>query len=800
MFSASTKTWAYKALLALVALTLAALLTGCGLATDSENVGEVSQAVCTGITASVNTTSPKPAGTQITVTATAATCAGGETAEYRFLWFQDGTSNYGFIRDYAPGLSAVWNTTGFASGKYQIVAYARHVGYPYSYESYAYVPNGFVIGNSCNVMNSFTTSPTSPQGVGTQVSLTASATCTGGTAQYRFAYLAPGASSYVDVGPFGAATQNWNTTGLPPGRYSLIAYARAAGSQSSQESYLYNSYSLGAVCTGASFSASPPSPQAIGTNITLTGTASCATPEFRFSYRLNGNSTWITIGSGGDSTSPQTWSTTGLASGLYNLLVEARSVGNVGPFESANTMNFAVGSTCSSVTESASPASTSAVGTQVTLTGNASCSGGATAEYRYKYQTGGGAYALLRDYGPAAFVWDTTLFASGIYSILVEARAAGSAGQPESAFAFGYTLSAAYGTQVNSGGGSHHACARVSNGMVRCWGQNDFGQLGNGTVSASSSSPVTVSGLTNVLQVATGASHSCAVLTDNTVRCWGLNSTGQLGNGNTTSSSIPVVATGLANVTALSLGDYHSCGLLSTGGISCWGKNNSGQTGTTPVGASYQVVPTATAITSGATAVSAGGFHTCAIVGGGLKCWGDNTSGQLGTAGVPAQNSVTPLDVPGLTSGVTSVSSGDLHVCAVASGAVQCWGDNQFGQLGNGASSLTPTTSPGGVAGLAGVVEVASGLVFSCARLSDQTIKCWGRNTEGEIGDGTTADKFSPTSVSGISTATSLTAGGVSACSILANNQTRCWGYGGFGGLGNGSTSDALTPVVVVYP
>jgi len=797
MFSASTKTWAHRALLAILTLTLAGALSGCG--SSEENLGELTQNACTGITASASPASPNPAGTQVTVTATPATCAMGETPEYRFLWFKDGTSLSGTIRDFGPGLSAVWDTTGLASGKYYIVAYARRVGYPYSFESYAYVPNGYQIGNACNVMNTFTVSPTSPQNVGTQVSLTASATCSGGSAEYRFAYQAPGSSTYTYVGPYGAATQNWNTTGLPTGNYSLIAYARAAGGTSVLESYMYNSYSLGAVCSGASFSASPTSPQPIGTTITLTGTASCASPEFRYAYRLNGNSTWILIGSGAFGPSAQGWNTTGLASGLYNLRVEARSVGNLGMAESTNVINFAVGSTCSSVTSSANPPTPAAVGTQVAITGNATCSGGATAQYRYSYQTGA-TYTLLRDYGPAAFVWDTSSFASGAYLILVEARATGSSGQPESTFAFGYTLSAAYGTQANSGGGSHHACARVSNGMARCWGQNDFGQLGNGTTSASSSNPVTVSGLTNVLQVATGASHSCALLTDGTVRCWGLNTTGQLGNGSTTSSATPVVATGLTGVAAISLGDYHSCALLSTGGISCWGKNSSQQTGTTPVGVTYQVAPTATSITSGATAVSAGGFHTCAIVSGGLKCWGDNTSGQLGTAGVPAQNSQAPLDVPGLTSGVTSVSSGELHVCAVVGGTVQCWGDNTYGQLGNGATSTTPTTSPAAVPGLSGVANVASGFVFSCARLSDQTVKCWGRNVEGEIGDGTGVDRLSPTSVSGITTATSLTAGAVSACAIVSNNQTRCWGYGGFGALGNGSTSNALSPVVVAYP
>jgi len=806
MLSACTKTRVLRAFLALFALTIAGLLAGCGATSDSEqNLGEVRQNVCTGVKLSATPTGPQAAGVMVTLTASNISCGGGQSAQYLFRWFKAGSALSGTIQDWSASATASWNTTGLASGDYQVIVYARAAGTTAGFDSYSYLTGDYLLGNVCNFTSSFTTSPASPQPVGTSINLTAAATCTGGTAQYRFAYNAPGTSNYVDVGSgWGAATQSWSTTGLPTGSYNLIVYSRAAGNTSSWESYKYTTFSLGAAASlcssGTTISASPTAPQPVGAMITLTGTSTCSAPQFRFSYRLKGNSTWILTGLSAYSSSPQTWNTTGLASGTYELMVEARNTGNVGQSESTAVIaNYGIGSTCGSVALSDSPHRLSTVGAQVTFTGNATCSSGAMAEYRYSYSQNGGAYTLLRTYGPAAYVWDTSTSAATNYAILVEARAVGSTG-PDSQFAIPYTLSGAYGTQINSGGGSHHACARVSNGMARCWGQNDFGQLGNGTTSASSSSPVTVTGLTNVLQVATGASHSCALLTDTTVRCWGLNTKGELGNGSTTNSSTPVVATGLTGVVALSLGDYHSCALLSSGGITCWGSNSSLQTGTSAPGAAYQVVPTATAITSGATAVSAGGFHTCALVGGGVKCWGDNTSGQLGTGGTPAQNSVAPLDVPGLTSGVTSVASGELHVCAVVGGAVQCWGDNSFGQLGNGAISATPTTSPAVVPGLSGVAEMASGLVFSCARLTNQTVKCWGRNTEGEIGDGTTVDRLSPTSVSGISTATSITVGGVSGCALLSNSQTACWGYGGFGGLGNGSTSNALTPVVVAYP
>jgi alpha-tubulin suppressor-like RCC1 family protein len=804
MLSASTKTGAFKALLAVVALTLAGLLTGCGAMSDAEeSFGEISQSVCTGVKLAATPLGPQAVGTQVTLTASNITCGGGQTAEYMFRWFKEGSSTSGTIRAYATGTSTVWNTTGLASGTYQVIVYARAVGSTAAFESTAYLAPNYLIGNVCNFTSSFTSSPTSPQPVGTSINLTAAATCTSGAAEYRFAYNPPGTSTYTSIGGFGAATQTWNTTGLPTGAYNLIVYARGVGNTSTYESYKYSTFNLGAggsVCsTGTSLSASPPSPQPLNSTITLTGASTCSAPQFRFSYRANGNSAWILTGLSAFSSSPQTWNTTGLPSGTYNLLVEARNTGNIGQAESTAVINYSIGSTCSSLSLSPSPAGPSIVGTQVTLTGNATCSSGATAEYRYSYSQNGSTYTSLRGYGPAAYVWDTTNFASGGYVILAEARAVGSTGLPESTAAISYALTPAYATQANSGGGSHHACARASNGGVRCWGANDFGQLGTGSASALSSSPVIVNGLNNVTAVATGYRHSCAVLTDNTVRCWGSNQFGQLGNNSMADSFTPVAASGLSNAVAITAGEYHSCVLTSAGGVTCWGRNAQLQAGT---GVSDPVlVPTVGAggVTTGATAVVAGGFHTCAIVGGALKCWGDNSLGQLGTGGTP-QNTKDATQVPGLTSGVTSVGSGDVHVCAAVGGGVQCWGDNTYGQLGNGTTSMTPSTSPAAVSGLSGVAEVASGFVFSCARLSNQTVRCWGRNAEGEVGDGTGVDRLSPAAVSGISTATAITTGALNGCALLANNTTRCWGYGGLGGLGNGSSADALSPVLVALP
>lgn len=798
MSSAWTKTGTFKALLSLLLLTVG-FLTGCSADTGSgENLGEISENLCTGVKLAAAPAGPKPVGTMVSLTASNAVCGGGQTAEYRFLYLREGTTTPVQIRAYGASATTIWNTTGLPSGTYQLLVYARAVGATAAYESVGYASPNYLLGNVCNSLTSFTTSPTSPQSSGTTIQLTALASCTGGTAEYRFAYQAPGSSTYTYIGAFGPATQSWNTTGLPGGAYNLIAYARASGNTSTGESYKYASYQLGSTCSGATINAAPASPQPVGAMITLTGGATCGSPQFRFSYRANGSPTWIPIG--GFGAAMQTWNTTGLASGVYNLLVEVRQTGNLGGAETTAVISsYAIGNTCSTVTLSANPPSPSSVGTQVTLTGTATCAGTAIAEYRFSYKpTGSPTYTLLRDYGSATYVWDTSTFAVGSYPLFVEARTIGSSGPPESSALSVYQLTAKYISQANAGLGNH-VCARVSNGQAVCWGANDVGQLGNGMTSPSSSTPVTVSGLNTVVAVASGGFHSCALLSNNTVTCWGENSDGQLGNNSTTPSPTPVVASGLTDAIAISAGTFHTCALRSGGTISCWGNNSYLQTGTTTDGTLKQLVPTAAAGVSGATAVAAGGFHTCAIASGGVRCWGDNSLGTLGTGGTPTR-SKDALPVPGLTSGVTSLSSGDSHVCAAVGGAVQCWGDNTYGQLGNGVASATPSTSPAAVPGLNGVSQIAAGFVFSCARLTNSTVKCWGRNGEGEVGDGTGVDKFAPTLVSGITTATSVTAGSTMACAVLTGNVTRCWGFGGSGALGNGGVGNALAPVSVSFP
>jgi len=239
--------------------------------------------------------------------------------------------------------------------------------------------------------------------------------------------------------------------------------------------------------------------------------------------------------------------------------------------------------------------------------------------------------------------------------------------------------------------GAYFSCALTTNGDVRCWGINNFGQLGDGT-NTHSKLPVDVSGLgSGATAVGAGYEHACAVTAAGGVRCWGQNVYGQLGDGSTTNSNTAVDVVGLASgVAAVSAGLRHTCALTTSGGVKCWGSNDQGRLGDGSF-VDSNVPVDVDSLSSGVAAVSAGGHHTCALmVNGGAKCWGDDQFGEVGNDPTGGNHNV-PVDVSGLTSGVVDVSAGDLHACSIsAAGDGKCWGYNYHGQLGDGNGGSGP--------------------------------------------------------------------------------------------------------------
>jgi alpha-tubulin suppressor-like RCC1 family protein len=339
--------------------------------------------------------------------------------------------------------------------------------------------------------------------------------------------------------------------------------------------------------------------------------------------------------------------------------------------------------------------------------------------------------------------------------------------------------------------GDLHTCALLSTGHVDCWGENEYGQLGNG-VTTNNDTPVEVIGVTNATQVAAGNYHTCALLSTGHIECWGENDLGQLGNGTTTQSDTPIEVIGVTNATQVAGGYRHTCAVLSTGHVECWGGNFRGQLGngtTTNTDAPVEV----DGVTN-ATQVAAGSSHTCALLASGhIACWGNNYFGQLGN-GMTTEIDGAPVEVSGITN-ATQITAGDYHTCALlANGHTDCWGYNEFGQLGNG--TTTNTDTPVEVSGITNATQVAAGSSYTCALLSTDHIECWGENGGGELGNGTTTNTDTPVEVSGITNATQVATGGGQTCALLSTGHLDCWGNDSHGQLGNGTTSNGYTPSI----
>ncbi len=283
------------------------------------------------------------------------------------------------------------------------------------------------------------------------------------------------------------------------------------------------------------------------------------------------------------------------------------------------------------------------------------------------------------------------------------------------------------GTAVQVAAGTDHTCALLASGSVECWGSATWGEIGK-TSQVDADKPISVVGAGKAAQLTAGFAHTCALLPAGHIECWGRNNDGQLGNGTTSEEQrTPVEVQGVTDATQLSAGGNHTCALLSGGHVDCWGENKYGQLGDGTTSETQSTPVEVRGITD-ATQLSAGYFYTCALLSSGqVDCWGEGFAGG---------ETDVPLEVKGV-SDATQVGTGYFHACAVlSSGHVDCWGWNEFGQLGDGTAAKGPE-APVEVQGVGDATQTTAGYGHTCALLSSDRVDCWGENMYGQLGDGT---------------------------------------------------------------
>jgi hypothetical protein len=360
---------------------------------------------------------------------------------------------------------------------------------------------------------------------------------------------------------------------------------------------------------------------------------------------------------------------------------------------------------------------------------------------------------------------------------------------------------------VQLGLGQNYSCLR-RNGSIACWGENDSGELGDGTT-VLRSTPVSVVGITDAVDLSPGYGTACALLADRTVRCWGYDNFGEVGDGvwmpNPDPCFLilrlsPVEVVGLRGVVSLVGGNFPDgdCAVLSDGTVHCWG-------GVRCLGQVGQPGPTELPMLAGATEIMMGGV-LCARWGQGpVECCGEDIDGDLGLGKIEVpppdylgvdHSMLTPVD--GL-SNVVRLASGDLNNCAeLPDESWVCWGSNQYGQLGDGTTMDQPAPVP--VKGLPPGALVRLGVAHSCALLPDETVSCWGNNDYGQLGDGTNTPHLTPAPVPGLTDVVDLALGNGHACARTRVGRIYCWGDNKYGQIGDGTTIDRSVPTEVFFP
>ena len=344
---------------------------------------------------------------------------------------------------------------------------------------------------------------------------------------------------------------------------------------------------------------------------------------------------------------------------------------------------------------------------------------------------------------------------------------------------------------VDIGSGFLHTCGLTSAGEVYCWGNNEIGQLGRGTVGDPESLPIKVPGLSGVTSISVGAAHTCALTKAKTLYCWGQNGNGKLGTGDLADKTSPTQIKDFSGVKQVSANRTATCALKDDGLVYCFGGNDFGQLGN---GTTIQAtLPVKVSGIADVVQVSVGFANACAVTKEqALYCWGDNSNLQLGAAGPSSTIPVLLAEI----GKISKVSVGAGHVCAkTGAGTVLCWGFGERGQIGSGTKDIS--NSPVQPTGLGKVLDISAGRFHTCALNADRTVSCWGASDTGQIGNGTVVDSALPVKVLNITNVQVL--GAISAyaahtCTIAVTGNYSCWGLGTAGQLGNGSNINSSAP------
>jgi alpha-tubulin suppressor-like RCC1 family protein len=345
---------------------------------------------------------------------------------------------------------------------------------------------------------------------------------------------------------------------------------------------------------------------------------------------------------------------------------------------------------------------------------------------------------------------------------------------------------------LSAGGGS--TCAILDNASLQCWGSNAASKLGSGGGGSTPTALDLGTGRT-VVASAVGFYTSCSILDDGSVKCWGQ------GNGGSSGSTVGIGASRAA--VAIAVGFDHACAILDDASLICWGGNSAGQLGdgTTTTASSSSPVSVDLGAGRTAAAIATGSSHTCAILdNASLKCWGSNSHGQLGDGTTTDSSTPVSVDV-GAGRYAVAISGGRYQSCAILDdGSVKCWGYNGYGGLGDGTytNSGSPATSVDLGTGRT-AVSIATGYYHTCVVLDDASLKCWGYGNNGELGDGSTSSSNTPVSVTFEvgRLVLAIAHGSAHTCAMLDNMSVQCWGSNSAGQLGDGTTTDSTTPTYV---